>query len=301
MAKPKFITDKAELEKLAPMILAPIKRHVLVCNGKSCSAVGSADVKAEFVRILEAKGLRQGKASKGRNPMGEVLLTDCGSIGFCSLGTAVMVYPDGTMYGQVQPEDVREIVEEHLEKGEVVERLALLSLRSNKLSPTVMSIEEYLSLLENLLGKHPHGRVQGTNIYVGPPFQDVCSSILKKHFFVHLLCMSVAFDLTVTYTFGSVAGRVKDLFRFPTFEYGLSSGFYHPEELFEHFKIPFDRAILEVSHILFGEYVARELSAANIDLDMLEMKRRLATDPQLNRGIWGSQYCDILAREIPDF
>lgn len=129
MAKPKFITDREELEKLAPMLLAPIKRQVFVCNGKSCSAVGSAEVKAEFERILEAKGLRQGKESKGRNPMGEILLNDCGSIGFCSIGTAVMVHPDGTLYGQVTVDDVAEIVERHLEKGEVVERLALIKLQ----------------------------------------------------------------------------------------------------------------------------------------------------------------------------
>lgn len=128
MTKSKFITDQAQLEKLAPMIKAPIKRQVFVCNGKSCAAVGSADVKAEFTRILEEKGLRQGKESKGRNPMGEVLLTDCGSMGFCSLGTAVMVFPDGTLYAQVTAEDVPEIIERHIEKGEVVGRLVLMSL-----------------------------------------------------------------------------------------------------------------------------------------------------------------------------
>ncbi|MBK7394464.1 MAG: (2Fe-2S) ferredoxin domain-containing protein [Chloracidobacterium sp.] len=128
MAKQKFVTDRQELEKLAPMLKAPIKRQVFVCTGKSCSAVGGQEVMAEFERILVAKGIRQGKETKGRNPMGEVVLTECGSIGFCSIGTAVMVYPDGTMYGQVQPEDVAEIVEEHLEKGNVVERLALIEL-----------------------------------------------------------------------------------------------------------------------------------------------------------------------------
>jgi (2Fe-2S) ferredoxin len=83
---------------------------------------------AEFAHILEEKGIRQGKESKGRNPMGEVVLTECGSIGFCSIGTAVMVYPDGTMYGQVTPEDVPEIVDEHLINGRVVKRLALMEL-----------------------------------------------------------------------------------------------------------------------------------------------------------------------------
>ncbi len=128
MAKPKFITDREELEKLAPMLKAPIERQVFVCTGKSCSAVGGEEVMAEFARILEEKGLRQGKVSKGRNPMGEIVLTQCGSIGFCSIGTAVMVYPDGTMYGQVQPEDVPEIIEHHLEHGQVVKRLALIQL-----------------------------------------------------------------------------------------------------------------------------------------------------------------------------
>ena len=129
MAKPKFIEDHDQLEKLAPVMKAPIKRHVFVCNGKSCAQVGSAEVKAEFERILESKKLRQGKESKGRNPMGEVVLTDCGSVGFCSIGTAVLVYPEGVWYGQVQAEDVPEIIEEHLEKGNIVERLALIDLK----------------------------------------------------------------------------------------------------------------------------------------------------------------------------
>lgn len=124
----KFITDRDKLEKLAPMLKAPIKRQVFVCTGESCSKVGGKEVMAEFDRILTEKNLRQGKESKGRNPMGEILLTTCGSIGFCSIGTAVMVHPEGTLYGQVQPEDVSEIVEEHLEKGKVVERLALMDL-----------------------------------------------------------------------------------------------------------------------------------------------------------------------------
>ena len=80
------------------------------------------------MRELEARGLRQGKESKGRNPLGEIILTDCSSVGFCSIGTAVLVYPEGVWYAQVQPEDVQEIVEEHIEKGNVVERLALMNL-----------------------------------------------------------------------------------------------------------------------------------------------------------------------------
>lgn len=128
MSDPKFIEDREELRKLAPVTDAPIKHHVFVCTGKSCSAIGSADVKAAFERELEARGLRQGKESKGRNPLGEIMLTDCGSVGFCSIGTAVLVYPEGVWYAQVQPDDVQEIIEEHLLKGNVVKRLALIEI-----------------------------------------------------------------------------------------------------------------------------------------------------------------------------
>lgn len=125
MAEKKFIEDREQLLKLAPVATAPLKHHVFVCNGKSCSAVGSAEVKAAFERELEARNLRYGKASKGRNPEGSVLLTDCGSVGFCSIGPTVLVYPENVWYAQVSPEDVAEIIEDHLEKGNVVERLAL--------------------------------------------------------------------------------------------------------------------------------------------------------------------------------
>jgi (2Fe-2S) ferredoxin len=42
------------------------------------------------------------------------VLTECGSVGFCAVGPAVMVYPDGVWYAQVRASDVTEIIEEHL-------------------------------------------------------------------------------------------------------------------------------------------------------------------------------------------
>lgn len=128
MTEKKFIEDRERLEMLAPVARAEIKHQVFVCNGKSCSAVGSADVKAAFERELKAKDLRYGKESKGRNPEGPIVLTDCGSVGFCSVGPAVLVYPEGIWYAQVSPDDVSEIIEEHLLNGKVVERLALKNM-----------------------------------------------------------------------------------------------------------------------------------------------------------------------------
>ena len=114
--------------ELAPIASARIQRHVFVCTGKSCSAVDSAAVKDAFERELKKRGLQYGKASKGCNPAGTVVLTECGSVGFCAIGVAVMVYPDGVWYAQVRAGDVPEIVEEHIINGRVVQRLALLRI-----------------------------------------------------------------------------------------------------------------------------------------------------------------------------
>lgn len=126
MAKREFIDDREQLEKLAPVAKAEIKHQVFVCNGKSCLALGSAEVKARFEQELKARNLRFGKESKGRNPNGPIVLTDCSSVGLCSIGTAVLVYPEGVWYAQVTENDVEEIVEKHLLGGEIVERLALI-------------------------------------------------------------------------------------------------------------------------------------------------------------------------------
>lgn len=130
MSENSFIKDKDKVCALAPVAYAPVRHHVFVCNGKSCSAVGSAEVKAAFERELLERGILFGKEKKGKNPKGSIVLTDCSSVGFCAVGAAVLVYPDGIWYAQVRAKDVPEIIDEHLLNGRVVERLALLKVPS---------------------------------------------------------------------------------------------------------------------------------------------------------------------------
>ncbi len=131
MATSEFIENQEELCALAPVASAPIRHHVFVCSGKSCSARGSADVLAAFESQLKARGILFGREAKGKNPHGSVILTECASVGFCAIGAAVMIYPDGVWYAQVHAKDVPEIIEEHLLKGRKVDRLALLQLPSD--------------------------------------------------------------------------------------------------------------------------------------------------------------------------
>jgi (2Fe-2S) ferredoxin len=140
-----FIAEREKLENLAPIVTAPIRHHVFVCTGKSCSAVDSAEVKAAFDRELLSRNILFGKEKKGKNPKGSILVTECGSVGFCAIGAAVMVYPDGIWYAQVRAGDVPEIVEEHLMNGRVVKRLALLKVPSEGKAAQPAAVDERVS------------------------------------------------------------------------------------------------------------------------------------------------------------
>ena len=128
MAGIEIIQDFERLRSLAPITSAPLQHHVFVCTGTSCSARDSAEVRDAFERELTARGILFGKAAKGKNPSGNIILTECSSVGFCAIGPTVLVYPDGVWYAQVQPTDVPQIIEDHLLNGRVVERLALMKV-----------------------------------------------------------------------------------------------------------------------------------------------------------------------------
>lgn len=89
-----------------------IRSHVLICGGTGCTSSGSKKIQDAFNENIAACGLEN-----------EVKIVQTGCFGLCALGPVVIVYPDGTFYSRVTPEDVKEIVEEHLLKGRVVDRL----------------------------------------------------------------------------------------------------------------------------------------------------------------------------------
>jgi NADH:ubiquinone oxidoreductase subunit F (NADH-binding)/(2Fe-2S) ferredoxin len=92
--------------------MALYRAHVLICHGTGCASGGSPKVLEAFREELEKKNLEK-----------EVLVIATGCHGMCEFGPIVVVYPEGTFYSQVKPADVAEIVEEHLYKGRIVNRL----------------------------------------------------------------------------------------------------------------------------------------------------------------------------------
>ncbi len=89
-----------------------IRAHVLICGGTGCTSSGSMALRDALEKELTAKGLTE-----------EIKIVTTGCFGLCALGPVMIVYPDGTFYSMVKPEDIPEIVDEHLLKGRPVTRL----------------------------------------------------------------------------------------------------------------------------------------------------------------------------------
>ena len=89
-----------------------IRSHVLVCGGTGCTSSGSQAIREKLAEELKIQGLDE-----------EVKIVQTGCFGLCALGPIMIIYPEGTFYSRVTPEDIHEIVSEHLLKGRIVERL----------------------------------------------------------------------------------------------------------------------------------------------------------------------------------
>ncbi len=88
------------------------RSHVLVCGGTGCTSSGSEKIIEELNTQLKEQGIDK-----------EVMVVKTGCFGLCALGPIMVVYPEGAFYSMVKPEDIKEIVSEHLVKGRIVKRL----------------------------------------------------------------------------------------------------------------------------------------------------------------------------------
>lgn len=89
-----------------------VQKHILVCGGTACVASNSVKLQEAFQKALEDNGLSAA-----------VKLIQTGCHGLCENGPIVTIYPENTFYVHVKAGDAKDIVEQHIMKGEVVESL----------------------------------------------------------------------------------------------------------------------------------------------------------------------------------
>ncbi len=105
------------------------RMHVMMCFGTGCVASGAPKVKDALQRELEKRKLAD-----------EIAIVQSGCNGFCAGGPILVIYPGGYFYHNVMPQDVAQLVEEHLLKGRPVERLMFRHPITQKVIPLVKDI-----------------------------------------------------------------------------------------------------------------------------------------------------------------
>ena len=96
------------------------EKHILVCHGTGCTSSKSPEILENFRRILKEKNIENVR----------VIKTGC--FGLCAKGPIVIIRPEDTFYAMVTPEDCEEIIDTHIVKGEIVERLLCKDIDGKK-------------------------------------------------------------------------------------------------------------------------------------------------------------------------
>lgn len=98
------------------------QRHIFFCvnereNGDNSCGQHGAQAGLEHCKSRVKK--------LGLAGVGAVRVSKAGCLDRCAGGPVAVVYPDATWYTFVDSSDIDEIVEKHLQHGEIVERLVL--------------------------------------------------------------------------------------------------------------------------------------------------------------------------------
>lgn len=88
------------------------QRYITVCGGTGCKSSDSDKIIEYLNEEIEKAGLSE-----------EVNVAITGCFGFCEKGPILKVDPDNVFYVHVTPDDAYDIVNEHLLKGKIVDRL----------------------------------------------------------------------------------------------------------------------------------------------------------------------------------
>jgi NADH-quinone oxidoreductase subunit F len=119
------------------------KALLTMCGGTGCQASRCSDVIETVERELSENGLKD-----------KVRTRVTGCHGFCEQGPILMVGTERIFYRRVKPDDVKEILEKTVKKGEIIERLLYTDPSTEKTVITESEIPFYKAQTPTLLSQN---------------------------------------------------------------------------------------------------------------------------------------------------
>lgn len=143
--------------------------HLLVCSGTGCVSSGCS-------KVMEAMN----QQLKENNLDNEFLIVQTGCHGFCEMGPIIIVYPEGTFYCRVTPQDVEKIVSEHLVKGRIVKELLYSPPQSSEKIPSYKEIAFYKKQQRIALRNCGYLNPEDINEYIGKNGYEALGKVLTQ-------------------------------------------------------------------------------------------------------------------------
>jgi NADH:ubiquinone oxidoreductase subunit F (NADH-binding)/(2Fe-2S) ferredoxin/NAD-dependent dihydropyrimidine dehydrogenase PreA subunit len=121
----KRLESIGDLDKLRESIIEKNKcyqKTITICGGPGCHAIGSEDLRTNFERELNERGLSD-----------KIRLIFSGCHGFCEQGPLAVIRPSGIFYCKLKVEDIATIITETLVDDKIIDSLLYEDENGNKI------------------------------------------------------------------------------------------------------------------------------------------------------------------------
>jgi (2Fe-2S) ferredoxin len=109
---------KKAREKAEERGIGNYDRHVFLCIGPDCCTQEEGE--KAWGQLKKAAARLNGSPEQGR-----LYRTKVGCLRICEYGPVAVVYPEGTWYGGLTPENLERVIEDDLASGRAVEDLVI--------------------------------------------------------------------------------------------------------------------------------------------------------------------------------
>jgi NADH-quinone oxidoreductase subunit F len=167
------LASVADLERFRAEVNAarpPRNREIILSSDSTCCILRGSPGVAEAL-----------KTEIARHDLGEAVgLRLAGCLGFCEIEPMVVILPQKILYQRVKPEDVPEIVERTIQRGEVIERLLFSDPATKQAIAAIDAVPFYQKQMRLVLG--PNESIEPTRIedYVAAGGYSALAKVLSS-------------------------------------------------------------------------------------------------------------------------